>query len=529
MDPAVPNPYDELAYVGRAYPETHPDRLATIGKLYGLSPAPVDRCRVLEIGCGDAANLLPMAYTLPGSEFLGIDLAARPIEQGRANAEALGLRNVRLETRDILEFPPDAGEFDYIIAHGVYSWTPPAVRDAVLAICERHLAPQGVAFVSFNAYPGGHLREMERRMMLYHVARVGSGTKDQQARQALSLLRFISEAQPDDNAYKQLLNDAEENVSKRVETAAGVAWFHHDVLAEINQSFYLHEFVAHAGGHGMHFLSEATFRLVRAAHYPPQVEAALRELGGDIVAQEQYMDFVSCAPFRRVLLCRSDVSLDRSLRPARLGGMYVSGELKPKDAPAATGAEPRAPERFQAPNGEVTLNHPVAKAAARLLGQAWPHGYALGDLLTAAQAAAGTAEGSAAELGLLLVTLYGGGMIELSTCPPLSTLQVSERPEASALVRLQIGQSPVITTLRHKNGALEGAFIRRFVGLLDGTRDHAEILRELCRWVESGEAARECAATGAGGQSESVPTPEEMAATLEDHLQRMARLELLVR
>ncbi len=530
MDSAVPNPYDQLAYVGRAYPETHPDRLATIATLYGLTPAPVGECRVLEIGCGDAANLLPLAYTLPKSEFLGIDLAALPIAKGRAQAAALGLRNLRLEAMDILDFPPDAGTFDYIIAHGVYSWTPPAVRDAVLAICGRHLAPQGVAFVSFNALPGYHLRGMERRMMLYHLERVGSGTRRQQAEQAISLLRFLAEAQPDENVYKQLLTNAAESVGSRLGTAAGVAWFHHDILAEINQPFYLHEFVDRAGKQGMQFLSEATFRLVRAAHYPPKVEATLRELGDDLVTQEQYMDFISCTPFRRVLLCRTEAKLDRSLDPARVSSLYVSGDLKPKEDNAPAGDDPRAPERFQGPQGEITLNHPVAKAAVRLLGQAWPHSYPCSNLLTSARSVAGTTDGTAEELGQLLITLYGGAMIELSTRAPVSTLHVSERPEASALARLQIRDSPVITTLRHHNGALEGAYIRRFLQLLDGTRDRVGILRELRHWVESGEAARECAASvGSDGKEESVPTVESLEQTFDETLQRLAQLELLVR
>ena len=529
MTAAEPNPYDQLAYVGRAYPETHPDRLATIAVLYGLNPAPVRRCRVLEIGCGDAANLLPMAYTLPESEFLGIDLAAKPIAQGRAEAAALGLRNLRLEAMDILDFPADAGEFDYIVAHGVYSWTPPAVRDAVLGICERHLAAQGVAFVSFNAQPGYHFRGLEREMMLYHIARVGGGTEAQQAQQALSVLRFVSGAQQEDNPYKQVLADALENTGKRVQTAAGVAWFHHDVLAPINQPFYLHEFMRAADGHALQFLSEANFRLVRSANYPPEVAATLQQLGDDPVAQEQYMDFIACASFRRVLLCRAGAALDRSLDPARLGPLYVSGDLQPRAAAVADGAPPQAPETFQAHNGEITLNHPLAKAAARLLGRAWPHGYSFAELLATARTEGGADTGTAEELGQLLITLYGGGMVELSTRAPDSTLTAGERPEASALVRQQIRRSPVITTLRHKNGALEGKLIAHFVSLLDGTRDRAALRQALRDWVESGEAARECAPSEASPAGEPVPTPEHLEETLEEHLQKLAQLELLVR
>lgn len=529
MDPAAPNPYDELAYVGRAYPETHPDRLATIGTLYGLTPAPVDRCRVLEIGCGDAANLLPLAYTLPESEFLGIDLAAQPIARGREQAADLGLRNVRLEAMDILDFPADAGTFDYIVAHGVYSWTPPAVRDAVLKLCGRHLAPQGIAFVSFNALPGYHLREMERRMMLYHVGRVGGGTKEQQARQALSLLRFLSDAQPDDNPYKKILEGAFDSLGQRLQTAAGVAWFHHDILAEVNQPFYLHEFVERAEDQGMQFLGEATFRLAKSAQYPPAVMAAFDQLGGDLLTQEQYMDFISCAPFRRVLLCRREARLDRSIGPERVAGLSARGDLQPVQGNSSGAETPEAPERFKGPDGEITLNHPLAKAAVRLLGQAWPHGYAVADLLTAARAAGGS-DGSAAELSQLLVTLYGGGMVELSTQTAASVLTVSERPEVSALVRWQIERSPVITTLRHTNGALEGAYIRRLVRLLDGTRDRTAVLGELRGWVESGEAARECARCVDGnGTPEAVPEADQLATTLEESLRRLARLELLIR
>ena len=67
--------YDSVLYPSHACAETHPDRLATLATLFGLSPAPVERCRVLELGCGDGGNLLAMAFALPGSTFVGVDLA----------------------------------------------------------------------------------------------------------------------------------------------------------------------------------------------------------------------------------------------------------------------------------------------------------------------------------------------------------------------------------------------------------------------------------------------------------------------
>src|SRR5215467_8994536 len=111
--------YDELPYPGLAFAETHPDRLATMATLFGMTPAPVEGCRVLELGCGDGGNLIPMAFTLPKSCFTGLDLAGTAIARGRSLLGALDLSNIRLLHLDLLDVSIDFGEFDYIIAHGL--------------------------------------------------------------------------------------------------------------------------------------------------------------------------------------------------------------------------------------------------------------------------------------------------------------------------------------------------------------------------------------------------------------------------
>src|SRR5215213_5465070 len=106
--------YDVVSYRGHSYPQTHPDRLATIATLYGLAPPPVETCRVLELGCGDGANLLPVAYTLPGSTCVGVDLSADAVARGQRAAEALGLANLSLRHLDVTAIPADLGKFDYV-------------------------------------------------------------------------------------------------------------------------------------------------------------------------------------------------------------------------------------------------------------------------------------------------------------------------------------------------------------------------------------------------------------------------------
>ena len=43
--------YDEIPYADRCFRVTHPGNLAALATLFGMAPRPVDRCRVLELGC----------------------------------------------------------------------------------------------------------------------------------------------------------------------------------------------------------------------------------------------------------------------------------------------------------------------------------------------------------------------------------------------------------------------------------------------------------------------------------------------
>src|SRR5208282_2507215 len=98
---ARPTSYEELPYPSLPYPQSHPDRLATVATLLGMRPPDITRCRVLKLGCASGGNLVPMALTLPGSRFVGLDRSALQIAQGRALVEQLGLRNIELEQRDL--------------------------------------------------------------------------------------------------------------------------------------------------------------------------------------------------------------------------------------------------------------------------------------------------------------------------------------------------------------------------------------------------------------------------------------------
>ena len=164
------NVYDAVRYSNNPYAQTHPERLATVAILHGLAPPDPFHARVLEIGCGAGGNLMAMAAATPGIRATGVDLAAEPIAEGRRAIAEIGLGNIELRQGDLRDLVDGSlGEFDYIVAHGVYSWVPTDARDALLATIPRAWRRDGVAYVSFNANPGGYFRRMLRDVGRWHA------------------------------------------------------------------------------------------------------------------------------------------------------------------------------------------------------------------------------------------------------------------------------------------------------------------------------------------------------------------------
>ena len=262
-------PYDALRYPGRPYAETHPDRLAAAATFHGLTPASPDRCRVLEVGCGDGGNLVPMAYGLPASEFVGIDLAADAIETARAFALRVGVTNVAFEALDLMRFPQSAGAFDFIIAHGVYSWIPADVRDALIALIGHHLAPHGVAFVSYNTFPGCHLRRMVWEMLKFHTSELDD--PESRLTEARALLHLVAHGNAVPDEYSLPLVAEAQRMEDRV---SGLLF--HDDLSSVNDPVYFHEFADHAARHGLQYLAEAAFVMSSYAGIAPEARREVR-------------------------------------------------------------------------------------------------------------------------------------------------------------------------------------------------------------------------------------------------------------
>jgi SAM-dependent methyltransferase len=519
--------YDKNAYPGFPYVQTHPDRLAMLGRLYGMEVAPVENCRVLELGCGEGRNLIPMAMQLPGSHFLGIDLAGTAIDKGVRLIGELGLTNIQLQHEDLLKFDCEPGTFDYIIAHGLYSWVPPAVQEKILEVVQTGLAPQGIAYISYNTLPGGHFRLMLREMMQYHTESLPMA--EDKVNRGKMLIHFLSNAQVKPNYYAGLLKEEwEHRLSKRPPQV-----LIHDELGEFNENLYFHAFMARAARHKLQFLSEADFPEMHPFNLEPRAAELLAEIGEDVVTREQYLDFLKGRRFRQTLLCHQSLPLVQQFPLGRIAQLLFSSSAQPT-APLFE-PEISSPVQFQGPHQTaITAGHPLVKAALSCLEKQWPLPVPLNTLREKAlqhlrsigiEASRFEPQEDGITLCKTLFLSFQAGLLELHTWSPALVLQPGVYPKTSPLVRIQaINHEDRVTTLIHTSVEVTGSLERKLLQLLDGTRDRASILSALGQAVQAGEAL-----LTVDGQTVSDPLQigQFLETGLESQLVRLGRMGLL--
>ena len=237
--------YDELPYDSLPLPETQPDFLAAVARLHGFE-APDPCCaRILELGCAQGGNLIPLAWRWPQSECVGVELSRVQAAAGADFVAHLGVPNCRIVHGDLAAMPDDLGRFDFIIAHGVFSWVPPSVQQALLDVCRRHLSPQGVAYISFNVHAGwSALRPLRDALIARTTADLPAPARHQQA---LRVLDALQTEWSDPALLKEIAY---------LKTAAP-SYLFHEYLADFNAPMAFGEFAAQLDVHGLRYVGEA--------------------------------------------------------------------------------------------------------------------------------------------------------------------------------------------------------------------------------------------------------------------------------
>lgn len=512
--PVEERAYDTAPYAAHPHFHSQPLRTGATAKLFGLTPPAIHTARVLELGCAGGGNLIPLAEAYPHAVFVGVDISGKQIAAGQARIERLGLTNIRLKKLGIDELTPGDGEFDYILAHGVYSWVPKPVQEAILRVSKQNLAPAGIAYVSYNAYPGWRLKAMMRDIMRFHTE--GYPDTPETVAEAVTVLGEI--AAQSSGVYATVLS-REFKALKALEAS----YIRHEQLEAVNDPCYFSDFIARAQNWGLSYLAETEPTRAIPECFDLEVARRVRKLAGDdVIALEQYFDFFMGRQFRMTLLVHEAQAghIRRQLTPASIGDLsFVLRSTMQREylAPEHPLSMTSAFASFRSELDTLTVNHPLQVRALEILerlGAAHPGTITVADLTERAAMPDPPAEEDYARVAELVFEIFRRQMLWFFS-DPVAAAPVSAYPKVRRLTLDDAQHHPNSTTgLLHQKIRIDDQNIRILLGLLDGTRDTAALVKAIAACVEAGTVTL---------AAEKTP-----AAWVQEMLESYARLRLFV-
>jgi methyltransferase-like protein/ubiquinone/menaquinone biosynthesis C-methylase UbiE len=464
--------YNALPYTSMPYAYAQPAHLAAIIGLFGLPAPAVDNARLLELGSASGGNIIPLAARFPNAHFLGVDLAQRHVDDGRKRIAALGLANVQIRQADLAQLAFGDEQFDYVVCHGVFSWVPKVTQDAILRICGEVLAPNGAVVISYNVFPGWHMRMIVRDICLHHVGK--EGPPRERVVRARRLLEQIAESISGAEPYGHLLRTEAARIALRP-----ASYILGEFLATDNAPCYFSDFIARAGRYGLSYLCEADLN----SSIPQILDVKIRRrnrilAGSDPLALEQYIDFFTGRTFRRSILIKADraPSIQRARRFEHLRPLHFSSQLQLDKS--------KSDEKVSVFNHRegrvIRVTSPSVRRALARLAHTYPATLSLGQLT----------EGEEHEEDRIRKAIFEmvvAGQVAISTLPLRVGHEAAEWPRVSLLARTEAAEGqPWVTSLQHTPVLLQPMMAALFP-YLDGTHNRKQLALLLTEALARGE------------------------------------------
>lgn len=466
--------YDTIPYESTPIADAHPYKLAALGHLLKLTPPPPATSRILELGCAEGGTLIPLARLFPDAQLLGLELSAVQTNTGNTLINTLGLRNVRIQCADILDVGSELGQFDYIIAHGVYSWVPAEVQTKMLALCRDLLTPQGLAYISYNVNPGWRLRGALRDMFAYHLRNETAPQKKLAgAYQFIELLEKGLGESP--TLMATYLRQELGHLRK-----ARAAYLYHEYLEAVNEPILFTEFLTRLEQHTLRYVCDTELFTLFASSYGASGEAMLEQFA-DMETIEQYADFLQMRTFRQSVICHASQIPDYEIDLQALDQLAAYSNLS---APTPPSLRRVCADNFSTVLGKtLPVNHPLTKASLLHLASVYPDAVALPELLAIAQDTlkknptdklAGESNTWRGEM----FNLFANSLIGFTTEPrhfPTTLASFTATPFAHLQAQRSDG---FVSTIWSETLALD-AFSARLIQLLDGSADKTQLTTQL--------------------------------------------------
>ncbi|MDO5046219.1 methyltransferase domain-containing protein [Campylobacter sp.] len=336
--------YDNLPYFSSSFPECSPTRIEAIAAFLSFNPPSSKEAKVLEIGCSYGGNLFPFAIANPDAKVVGIDLSEVQINKAKELAKSMRVDNIKFIQKDICELSDEDvkefGKFDYIICHGVYSWVPDTVKEAILKTVKKLLSPNGIAYVSYNVYPGWKIKDIIRDFLIFGTKELENEGEIIRANKAKELLNVFKEYMKfctKDEVKADFMN-AElllEHI-EGIEQVKSDSYIVHEYLEIFNDPIYFKDFAKRLDDEGLAYLSDVNLDDVFKADlglegFDEYINANFK----DRIDKEQAIDFFTNKVFRKSLIVHKELmgkDFHVDIGPSELNKVYIAANFfKDKD------------------------------------------------------------------------------------------------------------------------------------------------------------------------------------------------------
>ena len=492
--------YDSLPYTDTPIYRTHPSRMAAVARLFGLETPPAAKARVLELGCGCGGNLIALAAYYPEARFTGVELSAEQVEHGRRRIAKMGLDNIELLHASITDFDSRDEEYDYIVTHGVYSWVPPEVQASILDISQKMLAPEGLAYVSYNVLPGWRTCQPVRDALRLMVP-PGEPAATRAAK-GRGIIQFLAENTPEQGAYADILKGMHERLDGYPNS-----YLYHEYMEEVNEPCAVGTFTDAAFERGLAYLGEGELKIMFPDGFGEEFVRKLNSMTSDnLVSHQQMLDILVGTEFRASLLCHKKRmgEIDRSIASERIEDMHFM--------PGPHIRQERTEEGYAIrTNAGHVRNFDDADVVAlldRVIGEV-PGTTSYDECIEGFE---GEAQMRARSLLWKMMT---NGILAPSV-EPLQCGAVSNRPVATAMARCDAELRLPITATRTHNGVSIETLPLDLIALCDGSRTRDDLVRVVGEAILSGEA-RQRDDTGGGAPPDPARVVDEGLRAIAAH------------
>jgi methyltransferase-like protein/2-polyprenyl-3-methyl-5-hydroxy-6-metoxy-1,4-benzoquinol methylase len=455
--------------------------------LFGLEAPKLETARVLELGCSEGGNIIRFALDYPKSYCLGVDLSKVQIDMGCAKLKKLKAQNIELKHLSITDLDESYGKFDYIICHGVFSWVPDEVKEAILEVSNKLLSKNGVSFISYNTLPGWNMINTVREAMLYHSANFQDvNHKIQQSRAALAFLNESLEGQSSPHA--KFMKECANEISDKENN-----YLRHEYLAEENKAFYFHEFVDMANKHSLQYLGDTDIHRMFVGNLPKNAAEKLGAIN-DIVKTEQYIDFIRNTRFRCTILCHQDVTLSRNITMDTIKKLYLSCYVTPEKDLSEVNINDNTNVTMLLNNNKETkiiITGTAMKAILYTFAANVGNVMSVDEIVEAATKIYDNKEQILSELASSMGRLIFSGYVKVFSDKPKSIYKITDKPKVSQLIVAQAssfkdGDKPWITNQINQMLGIE-SYQRFIMPLLDGKNTTEQIKELIFEKLKSGE------------------------------------------